>query len=135
MPNLLTITWDENRLLLLVAKSQGKKVIFEDAASVSLRSPSDKSGVFRAVSASSSKKLIPDSVSNFILDYTSKNKLAKSDVVFVLSRSDVEVRTMMFPNIPVDEIPEMIKFQASREFSHYDQNTPLDFFVLEDSSS
>ncbi len=131
MSTWLTITWDENRLLFLTAKGTGKDVVFEAAASVSLHSPSDKSGMFRAVSPAEARQ-IPETVAEQILDFVRKQRLGKAETVFVVGRSDVEVRPMSFPPIPVDEIPDVIRFQAAKEFNRYDQNTPLDFFLLKD---
>ncbi len=130
MSSLLTITWDENQLLFLTAKNHGKEVIFDGAAHVSLKSPSDKSAEFRAVSAESQYALIPDKVSDSVLRFVQDNKLAKSEVVFVVGRSEVEVRPFSLPPIPTEELPDAIRFQASKEFNRYDPNSPLDFFLL-----
>ncbi len=131
MSTWFTITWDENRLLFLTAKGTGNDAVFEAAASVSLHSPSDKSGMFRAVSPVEARQ-IPETVAEQILDFVRKHRLGKAETVFVVGRSDVEVRPMSFPPIPVDEIPDVIRFQAAKEFNRYDQNTPLDFFLLKD---
>ena len=130
VPSFLTITWDENQLLLLTARNHGKEVVFENAAYVSLKSSSDKSGIFRTVSPEMTESLIPEKVSESVLRFVQEHKLAKSDVVFVVSRSEVEVRPFTLPPIPLDEIPDAIRFQAPKEFNRYDPNSPIDFFVL-----
>ncbi|MGL6226789.1 MAG: hypothetical protein ACRC10_09215 [Thermoguttaceae bacterium] len=130
MSHWLAITWDENRLLFLSARKSGKDAVFEHAASFSLQAPPGESGMFRAVSATETKKIIPETVSAQVLEFVRKHKLHKAETLFVVGRSDVEVRPMSFPAIPVEEIPEIIRFQAGKEFNRYDANTPLDFFVL-----
>jgi len=130
----LTITWDENQLLLLVAKNQGKDVVFENASYLSLKSPSDKSGEFRAVTAESLRNLIPESIGESVVQFVQEHKLAKADVVFVVSRSEVEVRPLSLPPIPNEELPDAIRFQAPKEFNRYDPNSPLDFFVLNEQT-
>ena len=130
----LTIAWDENQLLFLTAKSQGKDVVFENAAYLSLKLPSEKSGEFRAVTAESLQKVIPESVGESVVRFVQEHKLAKADTVFVVGRSEVEVRPLSFPPIPNEELPDAIRFQASKEFNRYDPNSPLDFFILNEKA-
>ena len=70
-------------------------------------------------------------------ELVAKFRLTKADAVVILNRSDVEVRPMVFPPVPLDELPDLVKFQAAKEFNNYDPNAPIDFFVtskLEDVS-
>ena len=97
------ITWENDRLLFLSASSTGRAVTFEHA--VALDDP---------------KKLG---------ELISQYRLAKADTIVILNRSDVEVRPLVFPPVPLDELPDLVKFQASKEFNHYDINAPVDFFV------
>lgn len=103
MSTWVVITWENDRLLFLSASTYGKAVTFEHVAA--LDNP---------------KKLA---------DLLSRHRLAKAETVVVLNRSDVEVRPMVFPPVPADELPSLVKFQASKEFNHYDPNAPVDFFV------
>lgn len=130
MSSLLTIAWDENQLLFLLARNQGKEVVFENASYVSLKLSSEKSGLHRVVTAESLQTLVPESVEQSVLQFVRKHKLGKADVVFVVSRSEVEVRPLSFPPIPNKELPDAIRYQAPKEFNRYDPNSPLDFFIL-----
>ena len=103
MSTWVAITWENDRLLFLAASTYGKAVTFDYVDS--LDDP---------------KKLA---------DLLSRYRLAKAETVVVLNRSDVEVRPMVFPPVPADELPDLVKFQAGKEFNHYDSNAPVDFFV------
>jgi len=103
MSTWVAITWENDRLLFLSASTYGKAVTFDHAAA--LDDP---------------KKLA---------DLLSQHRLAKAETVVILNRSDVEVRSMVFPPVPADELPALVKFQAGKEFNHYDPNAPVDFFV------
>jgi len=103
MATWIAITWESDRLLFLSASTYGKAVTFDYVAT--LDDP---------------KKLA---------DLLARYRLAKTETVVVLNRSDVEVRPMVFPPVPTDELPSLVKFQASKEFNHYDPNAPVDFFV------
>ena len=103
MASLVAITWENNRLVFLSASASGKSATFEHAAT--LDDP---------------KKLS---------ELLSKHRLAKAETIVVLNRSDVEVRPMVFPPVPVEELPDLVKFQAGKEFNNYEPNAPVDFFV------
>ena len=111
MATWVAITWENDHLLFLSASTTGRAVTFEHAAA--LDDP---------------KKLG---------ELVSQHRLAKAETIVILNRSDVEVRPMVFPPVPMDELPDLVKFQAAKEFNHYDPNAPVDFFVtskLEDVS-
>jgi hypothetical protein len=103
MPNWIAITWEIDRLLFLSANVHNGSATFEHAATLSE----------------------PKQLAELVQKY----HLAKAETVVVLSRADVEVRSMLFPPVPVDELPDLVRFQASKEFNAYDLNAPLDFFI------
>jgi len=103
MASWVAFTWENNRLVFLSASASGKSAMFEYAAT--LDDP---------------KKL---------RELLSKHRLAKAETIVVLNRSDVEVRPLVFPPVPVEELPDLVKFQAGKEFNNYEPNAPVDFFV------
>jgi len=103
MATWVAITWENNRLVFLSASTSGKSASFEHAAM--LDDP---------------KKLG---------DLLSQHRLAKAETIVVLNRSDVEVRPMVFPPVPIEELPDLVRFQAGKEFNNYELHAPVDFFV------
>ena len=103
MATWVAFTWENNRLVFLSASAAGKSATFEHA--VTLDDP---------------KK---------IGDLLSQHYLTKAETIVVLNRSDVEVRPMVFPTVPISELPDLVKFQAGKEFNNYEPNAPVDFFV------
>ena len=99
----VAIIWENDRLLFLSASSVGRGVTFEHAAALD----------------------DPKQIGELISRY----RLAKAETIVVLNRSDVEVRPMVFPPVPLAELPDLVKFQANKEFNNYDPNAPVDFFV------
>lgn len=138
MANWLSITWEDERLLLLAAKTQGKTVLFQQLAELNLAQyPSATSGesdlrVERNSADSGEQRILKvskPSLKKQLAEYIRQNKLGKAETVILLSRSDVEVRPMVFPPVPVEELPDLVKFQAAKEFNALDLNSPLDFFI------
>ncbi|MDR0338101.1 MAG: pilus assembly protein PilM [Planctomycetaceae bacterium] len=103
MSNLIAITWENDRLLFLSAAVHNNSATFEHAESLTSK--------------------------NQLKELVQKYRLAKSETIVVLSRADVEVRSMVFPPVPVNELPDLVKFQATKEFNGYDAAAPLDFFI------
>ncbi|MDR0608563.1 MAG: pilus assembly protein PilM [Planctomycetaceae bacterium] len=103
MPNVIAITWENDRLLVLSATVHNSSATFDHAE---LLVSKDR-----------------------LKEHVQKYRLIKSEVIVVLSRADVEVRPMVFPPVPVDELPDLVKFQATKEFNGYDPTAPLDFFI------
>jgi len=50
----------------------------------------------------------------------------------VIGRPNIELRQLTFPPAPDDELPEMVRFQAMREFNALEDDWPLDFVPLDD---
>ena len=56
--------------------------------------------------------------------------LSRSDAIIVVSRSSVEMREVVVPPAPDDELPELVRFQARNEFASLNDNWLLDFIPL-----
>ncbi|MDR3109169.1 MAG: hypothetical protein LBU65_05715 [Planctomycetaceae bacterium] len=112
---LLAITWNSDRVLLLTARGGGTLQV-ERAITADIEKGSNVS--------------VYDTIRKTI----QTEQLTKCDTIIVLPRSEVEVRQMSFPYVPVDEIPDMARFQAAREFNSYDVASPLDYLLFDEIS-
>ncbi|MGL4595571.1 MAG: hypothetical protein ACRCUY_12675 [Thermoguttaceae bacterium] len=111
MSHHIALTWKNDGLALLVAKTERGHIVFQEAAFFSDVAPFTGNP--------------PDSLLQFIQSH----RIAGSDATVILGRSDMEVRAMFFPPVPTDELPDLVRFQAPREFNHYEAASPIDFFV------
>ncbi len=130
MPNWLTLNWENDRLTLLSARIQNGTAVFEQAYAVSLKpegngESSHSVNPANLAGSSNSDQILKKKVAEFV----QQHRLAKSETVVVVGRGDVEVRPMLFPPVPVDELPDLVRFQASKEFNGYDPSSPLDFVI------
>lgn len=113
----LAITWNNDRILFLTAKGTGSSLAFDRAFAIEAEQATD------------------DQVRAKIRETVAREKLAKYDTLIVLPRGDVEIRSMSFPFVPEAELPELVRFQAGREFNGYDEGAPVDFLLLKERSS
>lgn len=134
MANWLSITWENDRLMLLSARVHNGSATFDRAAVLKLHPdnvgssddiPSDSGEL---IGRKTTRSTMP-SLKKQLEEYIRTHRLGKAETVVLLSRADVEVRSMLFPPVPADELPDLVKFQASKEFNSYDPSSPLDYFI------
>ena len=65
----------------------------------------------------------------------STHGLTRSDTIVVVSRADAEMREIMIPPAPNNELPEMVRLIARSEFATLNENWSLDFVPLSDDES
>ena len=127
MPQWIATSWDKNQLLILVARTKKGKTFFEKAVRILPDLPTNQSADQPDVVQGFTSETVKAKLRHFV----QQERLGKCDTVVVFGRDDVEVRSMIFPPVPSDEIPEMAKFQASKEFTEYDQNASLDYVLFD----
>lgn len=59
-----------------------------------------------------------------------EHKLTKMETVLAVSRSQAELKTLSVPPVPEEELPEIVRFQAMREFHSLNDEWLLDFYSL-----
>jgi len=127
MPHWIATSWDKNQILILTAKIKKSKVFYEKAVRILPDLPADKS----ATQADAVPGFTPETVKAKLRHFVQQERLGKYDTVVVMGRDDVEVRSMVFPPVPNDEIPDLAKFQASKEFTEYDPTASLDYVLFD----
>ncbi|MCL2117122.1 MAG: hypothetical protein FWH27_01720 [Planctomycetaceae bacterium] len=123
MPQWIATSWDKNQLLILAARTKKGKAFYEKAVRILPDLPADQPDAV--------PEFTPETVKAKLRHFVQQERLGKYDTVVVLGRDDVEVRSMLFPPVPNDELPDMAKFQASKEFTEYDQFASLDFVLFD----
>ena len=58
--------------------------------------------------------------------------VGRLDTLVAIGRTNIELRQLLLPPAPDDELPDMVRFQAMREFNEFDENWLLDFVTLGD---
>lgn len=114
MSSWLTIAWHRNGLDLLVATGSRRRLEWQRLLHMDATIGDLASREFR----------------DEFIALIAREHLTKAETVVVLPRTQAEVRTFSVPRVPAEELPDIVRFQASREFTAYDPTAPLDFFVL-----
>jgi Tfp pilus assembly PilM family ATPase/Tfp pilus assembly protein PilN len=122
MARFLALEWNETEARLAVATSRVGHVVIEQAFSVALES-GQPGAAPTAVD-----------VGERIGTALAARGLGRIDTLVAVGRSNVELRQLSVPPAPDEELPELVHFQALREFNALDEDWPLDFISLDDAS-
>ena len=117
MPRLLALEWNDSEARVAVASLHGTQAVFEQAFAVPLKTGKPDDG-----------ETIPDIGSQIAAGLP--GGLKGTDALVAIGRTNIELRQVSVPAAPDDELPDMVRFQAMREFNALDDTWPLDFITL-----
>ena len=120
MARLFALEWNGTEARVAVATSRGPQVVFEQAFSIDLSSeqpegePSEANPGERIAAALAARRI------------------GRADALVAVGRSVVELRRLSLPPVPDDELAEVVRFQATREFNVLEDDWPLDFLTIDE---
>ena len=117
MPRLVALEWDAKEARVVVARSRGKGVVVEQAFAVVLPQKDAGAAAEADVGAAIAKAL-------------AEHGLAKSDALVAVGRSNIELKFLSTPPVPPEELPDIVRFQALRQFTSLGDDWPLDYVPL-----
>ncbi|GAF96051.1 unnamed protein product, partial [marine sediment metagenome] len=125
MSQLLALEWNGSEARVVVAASRGEKVVIEQAFSATLRSePSGKEP--------SGEEAAEVDVGGRIAAALAARGVGRIDTLVAVGRSSIELRQLSLPPAPEEELPDLVSFQAIREFNELDENWLLDFVPIDE---
>ncbi len=119
MAKLIALEWDGREARVAVARSRPGSIVVEHAFALDL-GPSDPGQTFADVS-----------VGERVARELATRGVRYTDALVAVGRASIELRVLNVPPAPSDELPDMVRFQAMRQFSALGDDWPLDFVVLE----
>ncbi len=120
MPRYLAMELSRSEARVLLGRTAGAGISVEQAFCVPLESEGDKSGA----------ELLEYSV----IAALAEHGITRLPVIGVVGRSEVELRLLNLPPAPDDELPDLVRFQAGREFPNLETDAALDFLPLDDAA-
>ena len=120
MPRLLAIEWDNREARVAVATTRGADIAVDDAFVVPLSPSDDADGKGQADPALGRK----------LSEALASRQLRKGEALVAVGRTGIELKRLALPPAPDDELPDMVRFQALREFNTLGEDWPLDYLPL-----
>ena len=118
MIRLVALEWDGKEARIALARGRGKSLVLEQAFVVEL--PRRETTGTIAESDAGAK----------IAATLAQHGISRGDVLVAVGRANIELRFLSTPPVPPEELPDLVRFQALRQFSTLGEDWPLDFVPL-----
>ena len=114
MPQYLAIAWESAECRAAIASLRGRQVVIEQAFS------------FPRSAAES-----PDDLGQRIAKELNARGCGRPEALVSVGRTRIELRQFTVPPAAADDLPDLVRFQAAREFNELDDRWLLDFLPIE----
>src|SRR6056297_3793357 len=104
------VDWDDQQIRMVVGERDGQRVRLR----LALIEPIGQAGLQKTL-----ESLIGD------------HSLEKLECLVAVGRDRTELRQMDFPPVPVEELPDMVRFQAIRQFASAGDTATVDFITTQ----
>lgn len=123
MAKIIAIEWDRKELRLLAGSRRGTQIHVENAVAVAMPATAEGDNTTQV------------NATEAIGQALNKLRLAKGEAVLSVGRAHVELRTLQLPKVDADDLPDMVRFQALKQFAGLTESTPIDYVVLPENAS
>ncbi len=122
MPRFLALEWDAREARIAVARTRGSEMVVEHAFCVDLelrdgQTPAESEVGKRVAAALAARSL------------------GRTETLVAVGRASIELRQLSLPPSPADELPELVRFQALRQFTTINDEWPIDFVPVDAGES
>lgn len=126
MPQWLAVEWDDEELRAVVAHAGRRGLTLEDAFCVPLGEAvpaSEEEGARQRPSA--------EEIGRKLAAALAARGVSHPRAFVALSRSRIELRQLSLPPVADEELPDLVRFQALREFPQIDEDWRIDYIPVE----
>lgn len=116
MARLLALEWDSREVRVVVGQKRRGAFVLEQAFAIELRGGA--SGDAIGTDANPGKLLAAA---------LAERKIERGEALVAVGRGNIEVRPLTLPPAPADEQPDLVRFQALKQFTTLGEDWPLDF--------
>jgi Tfp pilus assembly PilM family ATPase len=120
MPRLVAIEWDAQEARVVIARTRAGGVGIEHALTIPL--PAREAGAAES------------DVGPVLAKALAEYGVSRTETLVAVGRASIELKFLSTPPAPPEELPELVRFQALRQFTSLGDDWPLDFVPLAASS-
>ena len=110
MSQLLALEWDAHEARVVLARRRGKQAVIERAVAIDLTSPPPLAAK--------------------LAELVKEAGFGRAEALVAVGRSNIELRLLSVPPVPPEELPDLVRFQALKQFASVGDNWPIDFVPL-----
>ncbi|MGQ9563445.1 MAG: hypothetical protein ACUVTH_07915 [Thermogutta sp.] len=130
MPYWLAVEWNDEELRAVAAVRRRNRLVIEHAFAVTpaeVLPPADIGGEPQPRTAEEIGKQLAAALA--------ARGIRRPTAFVAISRSLVELRQMSVPPVTDEELPDLVRFQALREFTHVNEDWTIDYLLLDEDPS
>ncbi|QDU26152.1 Competence protein A [Anatilimnocola aggregata] len=116
MQRLVAFEWDSKEFRVAIAQQRGKNAIIEEAFAIPF--------------LTREQPITPAEIGTLLGKELQQRGISKGDALIAVGRANLELRFLNTPPAPADELPDLVRFQAMRQFATLGDDWPLDFSPL-----
>ncbi|HOA52006.1 MAG: hypothetical protein WBH86_03545 [Thermogutta sp.] len=127
----LAIEWNNEELRAVAAVRRRDRLVIEHAFAVPLTDavrPSDNG-------SPESREQTAENIGKRLAAALAARGIRRPTTFVAISRSLVELRQMSVPPVSDEELPDLVRFQALREFTHVNEDWLIDYLLLDEDPS
>jgi len=118
MSKILALEWDDREIRAVLASPQGSDLFVEQIQRLPVTSRSGEAvPTTRDIAATLSAAV-------------SEHGWKKLRTLVAVGRSSCELKELSLPPVPDDELPDLVRFQAMREFNNLSEESPFDYISV-----
>jgi Tfp pilus assembly PilM family ATPase len=117
MSRLVALEWDAKEARVVIGRKRASGVVVDQALAIAL--PQREEG----------STAEPD-VGSILARALADQGVARSEALVAVGRASIELRFLSTPPVPDEELPDVVRFQAVRQFTTLGDDWPLDFVPL-----
>lgn len=110
---LVALEWDETEVRIVLATQKGRQLRIRAAERVEL--------------PEAAEEVLPETIRAVL----QKHRINKGECLLAVGRSAVELKHLTLPPVPDAELPELVRFQALREFAAIGDDWAIDYLPLD----
>src|SRR5688572_19264254 len=123
MSRFLALEWDSREARVAVASARGSGVLVERLLSVPL-------AVREKDKEKEEGKPADPQIGEAIAAALDAAGIRREEAIVSVGRASIELKQLSFPPVPDEELPGMVRWQATREFHSLGEEWPLDYLPL-----
>ncbi len=145
MARLIALEWDDTECRLVVASRRNAGLLVEHAWVIPLLPEGEipRAEIHPSEQSAAPAEIVTDSrgmaivklptaveIGAAIAEALKSRGIARGECLVAVGRTNVELKHLQLPPAPDDELPDMVRFQALRDFNKLQDDSPLDFIPL-----
>ena len=133
MAQIIALEWDTHEIRMISANLRGSDFTVEQATSFPFDGNSGDLVLGESPDTENEGQASKQGLVHALESALASQGISRANALVAIPRSGVEVRVLQVPTVPEDELPDIVRFQALRQFSTMGEDWPLDYISLEGS--